>query len=202
MARASVSEGRAVQAPVEPASPSMSHAPADFFAVLQLAAACELDAGLLERNYRSLQGQWHPDRHSGGTAEARLAAVQMSSLINDAYTTLKSPLARAAHLLALRGCDVGQVRQADLAPEFLLQQMQLRDRLEQVGEGKGGAADEAAIASLAAETRVAWAGHWQALVAAVGADQFDVARREFHKLQFMSKLQDEIRAVEDRLSGY
>ena len=80
----------------------------DYFAVLQVPLACEVDMAELERQYRLLQNQWHPDRKAGAGDREKLEAVQRTSLLNDAYTTLKSPLLRAAHLLQLKGIEIGR----------------------------------------------------------------------------------------------
>ncbi len=170
----------------------------DFFAVLQLPVSCEVDAALLERRYRELQGQWHPDRFAGAEPAAKLAAVQQASLVNDAYTTLKSPLSRAAHLLQLQGCDTATHSQADLEPAFLLQQMRLRDALEELAAD----GDEAGLRGLLDSIEGERVALWQAFSAAWAGGDFVQARRVFYKLQFMVKLQDEIRAAEDRLLGY
>ncbi len=170
----------------------------DFFAVLQLPVACEVDGQQLERNYRELQALWHPDRFVTAPQAEKLAAVQQASLLNDAYTTLKSPLARAAHLLQLQGCDPAAHSQADLEPGFLLQQMRLRDALEELAADQDEDGLRGLLDSVEGERRVLW----QAFSAAIGGKDLQQARRVFYKLQFMVKLQDEIRAVEDRLLGY
>jgi molecular chaperone HscB len=170
----------------------------DFFAVLQVPVACEVDTVALERNYRELQGQWHPDRFADAAPAERLLAMQKASLLNDAYTTLKAPLPRAAHLLQLHGCETGTHHQADLEPAFLLQQMRLRDALEELEADQ----DEDGLRGLLDSVESERVALWQAFSAAFVAADLQQARRVFYKLQFMVKLQDEIRAVEDRLLGY
>lgn len=173
----------------------------DFFALLELPAALDIDGAVLEQRYRALQAQWHPDRFAAAPTAEKLAAVQRTSLLNDAYTTLKTPLARAAHLLQLKGCDVSTVRQSDLEPAYLLHQMQLRDELEEVA----AAGDESALQQLADTVAAERSVLWRELEAAMAADaggDLEQARGLFHKLQFTVKLQDEIRTVEDRLLGY
>jgi|LauGreDrversion4_2_1035121.scaffolds.fasta_scaffold468178_2 molecular chaperone HscB len=170
----------------------------DFFALLQMPVACEVDAAILERNYRQLQGEWHPDRFVGAGQAEKLAALQKTSLLNDAYTTLKAPLSRAAHILLLQGCDVDRHEQSDLEPAFLMQQMRLRDALEELASDQDETGLRGLLDTVAGE-RVAL---WQALSGAIAAGERQQARKLFYKLQFMVKLQDEIRAVEDRLLGY
>jgi molecular chaperone HscB len=171
---------------------------ADFFAVLQLPVACEVDGRQLEHNYRELQARWHPDRFVAAPQAEKLAAVQQASLLNDAYATLKSPLARAGHLLQLQGCDPAGHDQSDLEPAFLLQQMRLRDALEELA----GDRDEDGLRGLLDSVEGERRALWQAFSAAIASKDLQLARRTYYKLQFMVKLLDEIRAVEDRLLGY
>ena len=72
----------------------------------------------------------HPDRFaSAGDAERR-ASLQWTTRVNEAFQTLKNPVARARHLLELHGVDVGFETNTAMPPEFLMQQMELRESLE------------------------------------------------------------------------
>lgn len=84
----------------------------------------------------------HPDRFANAEEPEKLRAVQLSSYLNEAYETLKSPLRRAAYLLSLRDIDVEQVNQNDLSMDLLLEQIQLREKLDELP------IDESALASL------------------------------------------------------
>src|SRR5581483_5336109 len=77
----------------------------DHFRLFGLPARYRIDAAALERAYRGVQGAVHPDRYAGaGDAQKRLA-LQASARANEAYRTLRDPIARAEYLLALRGVD-------------------------------------------------------------------------------------------------
>jgi molecular chaperone HscB len=165
------------------------------FTLLGLPVAFEVDAALLDRNYRRLQGQWHPDRFAAAAAPERLAALQQTSLLNDAYATLKSPLRRAEHLLQLHDVDVAVMKQAELDGAFLLAQMELRDELEAlVARG-----DERGMQALGKRVAAELAGVCAEFAGNIRAAQFQAAKPVFHKLQFLQKLSDEIAAAEDRL---
>lgn len=170
----------------------------DYFAVLQLPAACEVDKAALERNYRELQSQWHPDRFAGAGQQEKLAAVQKTSLINDAYSTLKSPVSRAAHLLRLNNVDVDSHSQSHMDPAFLHTQMELRDQLEtlvQTGDIDG-------LEAMQQETAGQKDALWEEFCRAMEGGDFETARKVFYKMQFMFKLRDEIHAAEEKLLGY
>jgi molecular chaperone HscB len=150
---------------------------------------------LLERNYRTLQAALHPDRFVNAAPVERLAALQRAGMLNEAYATLKSPLHRAGHVLALEGIATTVHRQQDLEPAFLLAQMELREDLEAVA----GRQDLAGLAAFRTQVRGELAGIWQGFVGSIAAGEPQAGLPLFHKLQFLHKLLEEIAEVEDRL---
>ena len=74
----------------------------DYFELFGIPVSYEIDLALLERRYQELQLKFHPDRHMRSTPQEQLLAVQYVSLINQAYTELKSTLSRARYLLSLQ----------------------------------------------------------------------------------------------------
>lgn len=96
---------------------------------LQPAFAVEADA--LERSYREIQSQVHPDRFAHAGDAERRASLQWTTRVNEAYRTLRDPVQRAKHLLELHGVDVAFETNTAMPPEFLMQQMQLRESLEE-----------------------------------------------------------------------
>lgn len=171
------------------------HINRNFFELLGLPPGCNVDITLLEQHYRQLQAELHPDRFVNAGADQRLAALQQSSLLNDAYTTLKSPLLRAEHLLALHGIDAREHVQSHMDSAFLLNQMQLRETLEGLQQKQ----DLTGLANLQTQAKNDVSAVWQGFVSTMEAAQFDKAKRLFHKLQFLYKLIDEIAEAEDRV---
>ncbi len=78
----------------------------NYFTLLSLPQNFNLDPAALEAAYFSAQRRYHPDRLAGKSTEEKLAAAQTSADVNEAYNTLKHPLSRAKHLLALQGITV------------------------------------------------------------------------------------------------
>src|SRR5258708_6988287 len=101
------------------------------FELFGLTPAYALDLEHLDRAYRDIQSKVHPDRYAHAGDAERRASMQMTTRVNEAYRTLKSPVQRAKYLLALQGVDVGFETNTAMPREFLMQQMELRDRLEQ-----------------------------------------------------------------------
>ncbi len=103
----------------------------DHFALFQLPQRFALDGEALSAQWRRLQALVHPDRFAGsGAAQSRLA-MQWSTLVNTAYRTLLDPLTRAAYLCELRGVAIDAERNTAMPLEFLEEQMEWRDQLEQ-----------------------------------------------------------------------
>ncbi len=100
---------------------------ADHFALFGLARDFRIDTAALERNYRALQAQTHPDRFVTASDSERRRALQWATRVNEAYETLKKPLSRARYLLAELGGESDFVRNNALPTDFLVAQMELRE---------------------------------------------------------------------------
>jgi molecular chaperone HscB len=168
----------------------------NFFLLLGLPESSAVDETLLDRNYRNLQGQWHPDRFATAAPAERLFALQQASVLNDAYTTLKTPLRRAEYLLQLNGVDPHQGDNKTLQDgKFLMAQLEQREELEDMLENR----DERGLAQLQKRTREEQDVIWRQFAESVEDGRFAVALTAFQKLQFLTKLGYEIVAAEDKL---
>jgi len=104
----------------------------DRFAVMGLPRSYELDERALEETFRSLSRKLHPDRFARATPRERRFSLEQTTLLNDAYRTLRDPVRRAEQLLALRGVKVaGEERggAAVMPQEFLEQALEDREKL-------------------------------------------------------------------------
>ncbi len=171
----------------------------NYFQLFNLPESCVLDQEALVAEYRRQQGEVHPDRFANAPEAEKLRAVQLSSYLNEAYQTLKSPLRRAAYLLSLKDIDVEQVDQNDLSMDLLLEQIQLRERLDELPK------DESALADLD-ELRVEVGAKLERQVARFAEhfdlQNFDDAKKVYHELQFLFKLLSEIDAGEEARLDY
>lgn len=103
----------------------------DDFTLLGLAPRQRLDRADLDARRRDLQAHVHPDRFAAEGAAAQRLAMQWAVRVNEAYQRLKDPLSRAAYLCALRGVPVDAERNTAMPAEFLMQQMEWREALEE-----------------------------------------------------------------------
>ena len=165
------------------------------FELFGLAPAYALDLALLDRAYRDIQSNVHPDRFaSAGDAERR-ASMQMTTQVNEAHRVLKSPVQRARYILELNGVDVGFETDTAMPADFLTEQMELREALE-------GARDAEALGVLerkifedkqVLETQIA-----RRIDA---ARDFRGAAELVRKLMFLDRLDDEINAAYEELDS-
>ena len=154
------------------------------------AYALETDA--LERSYREIQSRVHPDRFAHAGDAERRASLQWTTRVNEAYRTLKDPVQRAKHLLELHGVDVAFETNTAMPPEFLMQQMELREALEQAVEKK----DPSRLDSLRRELRGSRSSLEQKIAEAIDARKdYAGAAGLVRKLQFLDKLDSEIDAA-------
>ncbi len=85
----------------------------------------------LDARWKALQAQVHPDRFAAQGDAAKRLAMQCSVRVNEAYQRLRDPLKRAAYLCALRGAPVQAEKNTAMPADFLLRQMQWRERLDE-----------------------------------------------------------------------
>lgn len=91
---------------VQPAS-----AVQDYFAVFGLPRKLALDTSALERSFYKLSRRLHPDVYARASAEEQQWSLDQTSLLNDAYRTLKNPVARTEYLLRLEGKPIASEEQ-------------------------------------------------------------------------------------------
>jgi molecular chaperone HscB len=89
------------------------------------------DRATLDARWKELQRQAHPDKFASEGAAAQRLAMQWSVRINEAYQRLKDPVRRAAYLCELAGVAIDAERNTAMPTEFLMQQMELREALEE-----------------------------------------------------------------------
>jgi molecular chaperone HscB len=80
-----------------------SDAEQTYFDMFSLPRKLTIDTAALERDFYKLSRQLHPDLYARKSAEEQAWSLRQSSLLNDAYRTLKDPVARTAYVLKLEG---------------------------------------------------------------------------------------------------
>jgi molecular chaperone HscB len=163
------------------------------FELFGLTPAYALEAGSLERSYREIQSQIHPDRYARAGDAERRASMQWTTRVNEAYRTLKSPVQRAKYLLEMNGVDLAFETNTQMPTDFLLRQLELREAL--AGAKQAEALDRL-LDEVRGEKRLLEQGIAQLID---GRKDYAAAAGEVRKLMFFDKLAAEIELAYERI---
>jgi molecular chaperone HscB len=98
----------------------------NYFEVFALPRKLRLDTAALEREFYRLSRRLHPDVYARASQQEQDWSLANSSLLNDAYRTLKDPVKRTEYLLKLEGivsADQGGTKKEDRVPADLLEEV-------------------------------------------------------------------------------
>jgi len=101
------------------------------FELLRLPTRFDIDRDLLEKNFRLMQAEVHPDRFVSATPAEKLRSMQLATQVNEAYQILKHPTARGRYLLHLQGIDTEEESNTAMPADFLMLQMEWREAAEE-----------------------------------------------------------------------
>ncbi len=174
----------------------MSSLTRNHFELFGLPAAFSLDRAALDSAYRTIQGTVHPDRFAAGSDTDRRLGMQLAAQANEAYRTLRDPALRAGYLCSLRGVDVGIESNTAMPTDFLMQQMEWRERLDDASAGR----DTAALESLRDELADERDALLRLLAAAIDErGDYAEAAGLVRRLMFLDRFGSGIDAAEERL---
>jgi molecular chaperone HscB len=204
--------------------------PRTYFEIFSLPEKLVVDNAALEKSFYALSRRLHPDRFAARSANEQAAALGESSRLNDAYRTLKDPIARTEYLLKLEGVELEeqsksateaaratgtakkQIVPADLLEEAFELNMQLEEMrmAKKMGEDDpqlrkdllaAKASFDAKMAAAQAELEILW-GRWDAALDAEDATAKDAARDAMVALlNRRSYLRNLVRDVNDTLEA-
>lgn len=162
----------------------------DYFSLFGLPARFDLDDEVLERAWREVAAQVHPDRFATASAVERRVAMQWAARANEAYRQLRDPLLRARYLCEQAGVDLQTESNTSMDPAFLMQQMEWREMLDDARH------DPKAAAALQAELDAAQA----AMRGQVGEllderQDYAEAGAKVREWMFIDKLAQEVAAL-------
>src|SRR6202142_2948313 len=134
--------------------------PVDYFTFFGLARKLNLDTALLEREFYELSRKLHPDLSARADKREQEWSLEQSSLLNDAYRTLKDPINRTEYLLRLEGVELeeqsktatekaratGEVKKQIVPPDLLEEVFELNMQLEELRMNRKMGEDDPALA--------------------------------------------------------
>lgn len=162
---------------------------ADHFTLFGLPLVQALDLESLDKSFRAVQSQVHPDKHAHASDADRRLAMQWATRINEAYQTLKLPGSRARYLLQLRGHDPQVESNTAMPADFLMSQMELREAVEEARSQSDEDALDAVRTRLLNEIKA----DYERLAGLIDVSRdLDAAADLVRQLMFQEKLLNEI----------
>src|SRR5579863_1899775 len=133
--------------------------PVDYFSFFGLPPKLALDVMALEKSFYELSRKLHPDLNARAGTQEQEWSMEQSSLLNDAYRTLKDPIKRTDYLLHLEGVELeeqsksatelaratGEARKQIVPPDLLEEVFELNMQLEELRMNKKVGEDDPAL---------------------------------------------------------
>ena len=152
--------------------------PVDYFTFFALPPKLNLDVPALEKDFYELSRKLHPDLNARAGSNEQEWSLEQSSLLNDAYRTLRDPIKRTEYLLHLEGVVLeeqsksateqaratGKIKKQIVPPDLLEEVFELNMQLEELRINKKMGDEDAALASDIAKHKLALEGKHEALL--------------------------------------
>ena len=134
-------------------------APVDYFTFFGFPRKLHLDTAALEKEFYALSRHLHPDLFVRADPTEREWSLEQSSMLNDAYRTLKDPIKRTEYLLRLEGVELeeqskqatekaretGELKKQVVPPDLLEEVFELNMHLEELRMQKKAGEDDPAL---------------------------------------------------------
>jgi len=133
--------------------------PVDYFTFFGFPRKLNLDTAALEKEFYALSRRLHPDVFGQAETQERAWSLEQSSMLNDAYRTLKDPIKRTQYLLRLEGVEMeeqskqatetaratGELKKQVVPPDLLEEVFELNLHLEELRAKKKVGEDDPAL---------------------------------------------------------
>src|SRR5208282_2690939 len=151
--------------------------PVDYFSFFGFPRKLNLDAAALEKEFYALSRRLHPDLFAQANPEERAFSLEQSSMLNDAYRTLKDPIKRTEYLLRLEGVELeeqskqatekaratGELKKQVVPPDLLEEVFELNMHLEELRMQKKMGEDDPALLEEIGKAKISLEGKYDVL---------------------------------------
>jgi|SRR5579863_840624 len=190
-------------------------APVDYFSFFGLPPKLDLDVAALEKDFYELNRKLHPDVNARATSQEQEWSLEQSSLLNDAYRTLRDPIRRTQYLLSLEGIELeeqsktateqaratGETKKQIVPPDLLEEVFDLNMQLEELRASKKlGEDDSGLIAEIEKQKNTLEAKHealleelkthWEAWDALIERNQNSDSALAAERMQITGRMVD------------
>ena len=153
-------------------------APVDYFTFFGLPRKLNLDVPVLEKDFYELSRKLHPDLNARAGSQEQEWSLEQSSLLNDAYRTLRDPVKRTQYLLRLEGVELeeqskaateqaratGEMKKQIVPPDLLEEVFELNMQLEELSMNKKMGEDDPALTSEIQKHKLALEAKYESLL--------------------------------------
>jgi molecular chaperone HscB len=165
----------------------------DYFALFQLKPQFKIDRQALESAYLTVQQKVHPDMHAQASDSDKRVSMQLSALANSAYRILMNPIQRGLYMCGRNGVDPQLETNTAMPAQFLMQQMEWREALDDVRD------QPSKLDDLYKEVEKTRANLLKEVEATIdGANNYELAAKQLRALLFIDKFSAEL---EDAISA-
>jgi molecular chaperone HscB len=133
--------------------------PVDYFTFFGFPRKLNMDTAELEKEFYGLSRHLHPDAYGQADERERSWSLEQSSMLNDAYRTLKDAIKRTEYLLRLEGIELeeqskqatekaratGELKKQVVPPDLLEEVFELNMHLEELRVQKKSGEDDPAL---------------------------------------------------------
>jgi len=133
--------------------------PVDYFSFFGLPPKLNVDVTALEKSFYELSRKLHPDLNARAGSQEQEWSLEQSSLLNDAYRTMRDPIKRTEYLLHLEGVELeeqstsateqarasGEIKKQIVPPDLLEEVFELNMHLEELRMNKKVGDDDPAL---------------------------------------------------------
>jgi molecular chaperone HscB len=126
-------------------SPIITPQSSDYFALFGMPRKLWIEMNWLETKFLQLSWKLHPDNFVNASRQERELSLKRSSELNDAYRTLRDPVARVEYLLVIEGMRKEGENKQHVPPELLEEVFELNESLDELREAKSGGEDTATL---------------------------------------------------------
>ena len=176
-------------------SPDLSQ---NYFELFGLEPAFAIDRDELLSRQRRLQASFHPDRHVNASDQDKRISMQAASWINQACATLQDPVKRARYLLELSVADIPDDSTTTSDKAFLMEQLEIREAVDACREQQDGLERSRQIEDRLTQRSKDLADEF---VGAYEASDFATATTAYRKMQFIQRIQQQLRELQFELEG-
>jgi len=152
--------------------------PVDYFTFFGLSPKLNVDVPRLEKDFYELSRRLHPDLNARAGSMEQEWSLEQSSLLNDAYRTLRDPIKRTQYLLKLEGVELeeqsktateqaratGEVKKQIVPPDLLEEVFELNMQLEELKSNKKMGDNDASLVAEIEKQKVALEAKHDALL--------------------------------------